>query len=214
MDENRLEEKKMLFDAVLTEYKEMKAESIHKLQVQITIISIYVTVFGVLLSLGLEDITRQPQDKKAYAVLSSPNFFSLIVPAVAICIAVIWLDQVYRQIKIAVYIAYLEKKINMILGVPNNIYSSAMFWEQWLRNNKSDRGKFNASQTFYYICLGIFLASPIVSFVFGWYLVDWNIKPICLSACIFAAGYAAFLCFTFMYVRRILAFNKLTLSQE
>lgn len=194
--------KRLVLDAVLAEYKEVKSESIHKLQTQTTLISLYVTVLGVLLTLGLSnDITSTQKMSFLH-----PYFFTHVIPAIAISISILWLDQVYRQIKIAIYISHIEEKVNRLLGTANNVEDSAMFWERWLRNIEDDMGIFSPSQTFYYICLGIFILCPILSFCFGLYINDFEIRLI--PTVIIAIVYVIFLLLIIMYVWRILKYNK------
>ena len=92
------------------------------------------------------------------------------------CISIIWLDQVYRQIKIAFYLSKLESKINKFFGMNScDFNSSILCWEHWLRSDDVNRGKYNVSRFFYYICLGIFVVVPIFSYLFGLDAVDYNI---------------------------------------
>jgi len=194
---------KMIVESILIEYREMKSESVHKLQIQITMVSLYLTVFGVLLTIALNKNIDEG------AVLLSPYFFCCLIPCVMIFIAILWLDQVYRQIKIAIYISFLEKKVNNILGLDNTLISSALFWEQWMHLNTTTKERINISQLFYYICLGVFFLCPVLSCLAGAYLSKWAICNFIAPLSITIVGYLIFLFFSVLYIIRILQCDKL-----
>ncbi|MDQ0359455.1 hypothetical protein [Breznakia pachnodae] len=190
---------RLILDSILAEYKEVKAESIHKLQIQITIISLYITIFGVLLTLGF-------QQHILSSIIHSMYFYCLIFPVISISISVIWIDQVYRQIKLSSYILLIEKKVNELLGVNNNIDEAAMFWEQWLRNDREDKN-FIHNYSFYCICLGIFLLFPLVSWFCGYFIIGGEYNSLLMSSILFFGSYLIFICFIIFYLLLIFKYH-------
>lgn len=189
------------FNAIITEYNAMKTESMAKLQFQITLISLYITVLGTVFSLSLNNMNGED------TLFDNSNMFCFVVPCITVCIAAIWIDQTYRQIKIAYYLSLLEEKINRLLGVDNDIWTSAMFWEHWLRNHPMNTNKFNASRTFYYICMGVFSVAPIASYFYGFFNTE-DFNRIIVQTVIVSLGYVIYLAFTCVYVHNILMFNN------
>lgn len=201
-EEKNIEIFKLKFQAMITEYNAMKTESIEKLKMQITLISLYITALATVLSISLDKSTDN------IIILDEKNLFCFVIPCVTICIAAIWLDQVYRQIKIAYFLSLLEEKINKFLESDNNFSSSAMIWEHWLRTDEINTGKINASLTFYYVCLGIFSFVPILSFLYGFNIINFNINLIRMQSIICFAGYFIFILLSAVYVINILKLNN------
>ena len=197
------EHKKMMLEALLAEYKEMRTESLQKFQIQITLISLYFTVFGTILVFAIERNIIED------TVIISPYFMCLLIPMIMMVIAVIWLDQAHRQTRIAAYISFIERKVNVMLELKNTIASSALFAEQWLRGNITTNKIINVNRLFYYICLGIFLLFPPLSCAAGMYLSNWIWNYYVIPLSFAAFGYIVYLFFVVSYVRSILAFNKL-----
>ena len=117
------EKESMLVKSILTEYVELRAEIRNSMQLQYTLLSLFITAMGIVFAL----IFKSNEDSIVNAIIMQSVGLCMIPGISAFCGA-IWLDQVYRQIRIGSYIYKIEERINILLGSDKNGFP-ALYWE-------------------------------------------------------------------------------------
>lgn len=187
----------IIVNAMINEYNTMRKESLNKLQFQVTLITFYITSMATILSIFI----KQSETEDNY--LNRASIFSFVIPCVTIYVAIIWLDQVYRQKKIAYFTYNLENKINRFILDNSGVATTAIYWEHWISTSKADTWKFTVKLTFYYICLGTLTIVPIVSFICGMAIVDCDSSKIQIQVYIVPVLYAIYVLLVIIYIINI-----------
>ena len=187
----------IIINAMINEYNTMRKESLNKLQFQVTLITFYITSMATILSIFIK------KSESENDFMNRENIFCLVIPCVTIYVAIIWLDQVYRQKKIAYFTYILENKINRFIADNSGVTTTAIYWEHWISTSKTDTWKFNVKFTFYYICLGTLTVVPIISFIWGMIIVDYDLSKIRIQVCLGSILYAIYWLLMIAYIINI-----------
>jgi hypothetical protein len=143
----------------------------------------------------------------------------LIIPGIYAFFGTLWLDQVYRQRRLAAYIYEIETMIEFPRGQSEHIGKG---WEHFVQvkkqqdelntpKGKRPKDKLNTpSRYYYYICLGLFFAVPVAVYILACtYSKIGNVlsptHELFLPACIGIVLYVLFIIFSFLYIRSIKA---------
>ena len=104
------------------------------------------------------------------------------------------------------YIVELEEKMNRILGAIGSPETAALYWEQWLSAKHCSPHLFKrVNYYYYYICLGLFLTTPVAIAVFGLVTVGWEVQVATfMEWLLLIVVYVTFLLFIVQYVGKIL----------
>lgn len=194
------------FQALMAEYSELRQELRSMLQHQFTIISIAVSILGVLFVLGLNIYSSEFFKVDMFPVICF--IFHIIVPGASSFLGIMWLDTVYRQVELGTYTALLGERVRTLLSNPE-----LMNWEQWLQSQTQKKvdGKIQKKSLLekstyykYYICIGLFVVLPIASAIFGLFLIDFQCCVALPYLVIAFLVYSLFILFTCVYVLRII----------
>lgn len=124
----------------LAQYEKAKEETILHIENQIKMV---LFLFPLVFSIYAFTIT---QKIKIYESAAQSIFFC-IIPGLVSFSLVVWLDQVYRMLRVALFSAEIE---NMMKNAKHK------YWEHWIENI-SDKKFFKADRLIYYTCLGTFI---------------------------------------------------------
>ena len=134
---------------LIEDYRAAKAELLSTIDQQFKILSILVTATAaVFVYLFKKDVHQ--------LVFCA----CLIIPGIYAFFGALWLDQVYRQRRLAAYIYEVESTIKV-----NS--TSSFGWEHFIQRNRESSSINKPSRRYYYICLGLFFGFPPVTFVFS-----------------------------------------------
>lgn len=183
------EKESMLVESILTEYVELRAEIRNSMQLQYTLLSLFITAMGIVFAL----IFKSNEDSIVNAIIMQSVGLCMIPGISAFCGA-IWLDQVYRQIRIGSYIYKIEERINILLGSDKNGFP-ALYWEHCVNSENTNISRvrlkinyLNPNFIYYYIGLMVFICIPIVSWILVYYqngisINIWSILGISFTIC-------------------------------
>lgn len=192
----------IIINAMINQYNIMRKEELSKLQFHITLITFYITSMATILSIFVK------RSKTNDDFINIVSIFCFIIPCVTIYVAIIWLDQVYRAKKIASFTYILENIINKFISENSEVGINPVCWEHWISKSNSDTWKLNTKYTFYYICLGTLTTVPIVSFLYGFIQIDYNIKRIQKIGLIVLTLYLIYLLLMATYIINIKKLDK------
>lgn len=209
MDDKLVHER--YIDVVLAEYHELREELRLKMQAQYTMMTLMVSAIGIIFGFSVSAYEKGGLG----AVRSLCFLFCLALPSAVMFCGIMWLDQVYRQTMIALYITSIEKKVNGFLNVPDSQEAAGLYWEQWMSSmNYSEHFFKKANHYYYYICLGLFLTMPVAIALFGLVVVDWEFQLTTVAEwAILIIVYITFLLFIIQYVKKIMACKEGDLRQ-
>ena len=190
---------------VFIEYREIRNELRIKQERQFTMISIFISIFGVIFAQCINVIINldAPMDHDKFIICTGFLFF-LVLPSISCFFGLLWLDQVYRQFRMLKYGVYLENKINKLANVKNTANHAIVFWEHWLKTDeKTIDIKGDISKLYYCICLVLFFVLPLISVTFGLTqigITNWLFGGIFVYIC--------YMILSIIYIRRVLKYNK------
>lgn len=193
-------------EIVLREYNNIRTEIREKQKNQFTMLSIFVSAFGVLLAQIMNLYYKIEKCQQNSGLL---DFFILcLIPATISFMGIIWLDQVYRQFRLIFYAFYLEKKINSLCDCELKYEESVIFWEHFLRKEKPIWEKnINLSQIYYGICIGMFFCMNVASLIVGWIIIEsYNLV---IGICIVVI----YIILSLIYIMRIMAYVRFKNSE-
>lgn len=131
----------------IEDYKAAKAELLSTIDMQFKILSILVTATAAVF---------------VYLFKKDPHqiVFSacLIIPGIYAFFGTLWLDQVYRQRRLAAYIYEIE---NISAFPHNRSVALSAGWEHYVQGNRRKQRLNKPSRYYYHICLGLFFAVPV-----------------------------------------------------
>ncbi len=200
-------DKKDGVNVMLTEYREIRAESRTLTQIQITTMGLTISAFGVLGSLGLNMANSKDSDIRLAFIL-----FFIILPALLAFGGVLWLDQIYRRAIFGYYTSLLEDRINKVFGV-EKWENAVIGWENWnFQETKNKKFLAKTNRYYYYVTLGVFGLAPICSIAVG--IGIWVIRQkygvmvlfLSLTSVII---YIVMIIFEFGYCKAISAYSKI-----
>lgn len=128
----------------------------------------------------------------------------LIIPGIYAFFGILWLDQVYRQRRLAAYIYEIET----YEVLPSNPSTSVTGWEHYVRTKRSFTNTNTPSRYYYYICLGLFFFFPFFTYLFssifsGGSALNVN-NPLFSPSLLGIILYVAFVFFAILYIKSIL----------
>ena len=180
----------------LEDYKAAKTELLTTIDMQFKILSILVTATAAVFVYLFK--------KELHQIVFSA---CLIMPGIYAFFGTLWLDQVYRQRRLAAYIFEIET----IDGFPQSRSQTiSNGWEHYVHGNREKNKLNKPSRYYYYICLGLFYAVPVAVFVCtciyskGGNVLD-SAHELFVPAIIGILLYFLFIVFSWLYIRSIRA---------
>lgn len=174
------EKAKEFINVSLTEYKELRSELRDIISRQFLIISLTITILGTLFGFSVEKTTNVEL------------IFLLIIPCVSIFSGILWLDCIYRQVKMGTYISLIENKINKLFSYDNK---NALNWEHYADAEANTSFIKKINHWGYYFGLAFYLLMPAVSFVYSicvikkWHWMGWISVLMYICFVFFMFGY-------------------------
>lgn len=167
----------MQLNAVLKEYEELRTELRIAFQHQNTMIALIASTLGVLFTVSLNIYISDSFEETHYPLLLA--LYGAIIPGVIAFLGILWLDQIYRQVKLGTYVSTIERKVNKALGMEGSAEKAAMYWEQWVYNQTKGKSFFlKVNHYQYYYCMGLFALAPIMPAVFSLMLTNKTITEL------------------------------------
>jgi hypothetical protein len=193
-----------VLSAMLAEYSELRQEIRNAQAKQTSLITSYITVFVAIFTLAANLYAEFPSRLDMPIVITV--FFAL-VPFATTFMGAIYLDQVYRQVKLGVYISDVESNINR--SFPNTKISvPTMGWEHWAQAHEGRNVFTRINHYNYYVCLMLFLVVTPVSVYFGLLLIKhdpiWSTIGLRLSA----VAYSCYFLYAGVYMIRLFKLFK------
>ena len=193
---------------LLTEYTEIRAEMKLNIQQQPTLLATAMTTVGVTVGFAIALLDKN--------IIADPNIhlaikflLFVVIPGISTFFAVLWLDQVFRQLRVAAYTRNIEKYLQSVILTDTNLDIFPKGYETYL-DDLAEKNPLNVHRYYYYICLGAFLILPFVSIV-GCLLVEGTPKGLFSTLFIIAFVIIYFLGLGF---GGVFVFNILKLFRE
>ena len=192
---------------ILSEYSEARSEMKVNIQHQITLLATAMSTVGIAVGFAFTLLNRETiNSPEIYRAIKFLLF--VIVPGISTFFSMLWLDQVYRQLRVASYIRNIEIYLRKIVHdrTKFRFYHLPDGYEAYLDSMAEDNS-INVHRLYYYMCLGVFLVLPFASIVVGLLIavnhIDiLSISFLAISFLIFSAG---------IFVGRIYVVNILRL---
>lgn len=182
-------------DIVMTEYSELRSELREIISKQFTVISATFTILASLFTLAITLMaSKEEVDPKFISTI-----FYVIIPCFSMFSGILWLDYVYRQVKIGVYISLIETKINKMFVSKkyiNDINKCPLFWEHYADSEAHKNFLLKSNHWNYYFSMALYLGLPAVSMCYLkfiengiWY--SWCYVTLFVALCfiVFFVGY-------------------------
>jgi hypothetical protein len=196
-------------NVLLTEYTEIRAEMKLNIQQQTTLLATAMTTVGITVGFAIALLDKN--------IILNPNIhlaikflLFVVIPGISTFFAVLWLDQVFRQLRVAAYTRNIEQHLQRVLLSDTNRVFFPKGYETFL-DDLAEKNPLNVHRYYYYICLGAFLILPLISII-GCLIVEGMPKDF-LSA-LFITGsiviYVLGLVFGSIFVHNILKLFKET----
>lgn len=135
----------------LQDYKAAKAELLSTIDMQFKVLSILVTATAAVF---------------VYLFKKDPHQIAfcacLIMPGIYAFFGTLWLDQVYRQRRLAAYIFEIETMVEFPKG---RRAFAGEGWEHFVHGKRRSDRLNRPSRYYYHICLGLFFAVPVTVFI-------------------------------------------------
>lgn len=203
MDENI---QKFLIDTKLAEYRELRAEIRGSMQLQWTILAVFISLFGVVFSL----IFKVDSDDLNKVYLQINFIGACFLPGISALCGVLWLDQILRQIRVGTYVYFIEEEVSRIIGTDSTRQTSLNWEHSVKRDNMDSRSSrlkrfFNPNLFYYYIGLGMFIVFPILSWILTFHIVGFHLNCWIILGVIF---FLLFLGFSAAQIKSILSSRR------
>ncbi len=181
-------------DYISEDYKHAKEELLTTIELQYKILSILVTASAAVFVYILD---RDENESRQLVFCAC-----LIVPGLYAFFGIMWLDQVYRQRRLAAYMFMLEE----LMQHSDPWYNG---WEHFVQGNREEDKRNWPSRFYYHICLGLFFAFPPATYIFACVYKAGNVvssqHELHIPARLGIGLYIAFLVFAIIYIISILA---------
>lgn len=181
-------------DILAEDYKHAKKELITTIELQFKILSILITATAAVFVYILD---RDENDMRQIVFCAC-----LIVPGMFAFFGTLWLDQVYRQRRLAAFIY----KIEDMYQYEGDWYSG---WEHFVQGNRKVQKLNWPSRYYYHICLGLFMFFPPATYILACIFKAGNVLNIHhelhVPAVFGIVLYFVFLIFAILYIHSILS---------
>lgn len=182
----------------IEEYRAAKTEILSTIDFQFRIISIIVTATAAAFVYLFKQNLHQ-------VVISA----CLLIPGIYSFFGVLWLDQVYRQRRLAAYIFEIESASNIFEVGDSKLING---WKHFVREKRLGKCINIPSRCYYFICLGLFFFFPIATVIFTYiYKADGIFNPeheLFRLVILGSLLYVVFLVFAIFYIISILSLSK------
>ena len=185
---------------LIEDYRFAKTELLSTIESQFTILSILVTASAAVF------VFIFGQDSLSFTICGC-----LIIPGLYAFFGILWLDQVYRQRRLAMYILTIERTKEFSgQTIEGNFLH--LGWETFIKSGKKYTSSKIPSRLYYFVCLGLFLFFPSVTSIFAMCFGGINIfhaeRKIFYTVVVGALLYLAYLIFSTIYVVIILKLDR------
>lgn len=178
--------KEMTTETILaTSYQVLRQEQVATLNKETNVMAYYISAMGVICGFGLNALQQDSVDARIVSII-----FGVLIPSGSSFFGAIWLDCVFRQLRLGNYLFELEKVMHRSEEV-RAIYG----WEHFCAERNNKRIVSFCSKSAYYFCLALFILLPVFSVIFVHDMIKmpfygWEICS--------AVAYALFLVFCFI----------------
>lgn len=150
------------------DYRHAKAEILSTIELQHKILSLLITATAAVFVYILDKDENELRQLVFCACLIVPGLFSFF--------GALWLDQVYRQRRLAAYVFQIET----LFREDADNYSEICGWEHFVQVNKreenKEKGRHDRPSRFYYqICMGLFFCFPVATYFLACYFRAGNV---------------------------------------
>lgn len=178
--------KEMTTETMLaTSYQVLRQEQVATLNKETNVMAYYISAMGVICGFGLNALQQDPVNVRIVSII-----FGVLIPSGSSFFGAIWLDCIFRQLRLGNYLFELEKvmlrceEVNAIDG-----------WERFCVERNNNRIVLFCSRSVYYFSLALFILLPVFSVLFVHEMIKmpfygWEICS--------AVAYAFFLVFCFI----------------
>jgi hypothetical protein len=177
---------KMTTDTMLAaSYQVLRQEQVATLNKETNVMAYYISAMGVICGFGLNALQQDPVDVRIVSII-----FGVLIPSGSSFFGAIWLDCVFRQLRLGNYLFELEK-----VTLPCEEVHAIYGWEHFCveRNNKWI--VLFCSRSVYYFSLALFILLPVFSVIFVHKMIK---MPFYGWETCSAVAYALFLVFCFI----------------
>ena len=134
---------------LLTEYTEIRAEMKLNIQQQTTLLATAMTTVGVTVGFAIALLDKN--------IIADPNIhlaikflLFVVIPGISTFFAVLWLDQVFRQLRVAAYTRNIEKYLQSVILTDTNLDIFPKGYETYL-DDLAEKNPLNVHRYYYYI---------------------------------------------------------------
>ncbi len=178
--------KEMTTETMLaTSYQVLRQEQVATLNKETNVMAYYISAMGVICGFGLNALQQDPVNVRIVSII-----FGVLIPSGSSFFGAIWLDCIFRQLRLGNYLYQLE---NVMLQYEE--LDNAYGWEHFCVERNQKRIVLFCSRSVYYFSLALFILLPLFSVVFVHVMIEtplysWEICSI--------AAYVFFLVFCFI----------------
>ena len=188
---------------ILENYRFAKSEIVSTIATQYKLLSILITATAAVFVYILDKTKNGSTQLIVCACLIIPGLYAFF--------GALWLDQVYRQRRLAIYIYRIEEQY---LGEQDqDAVIGHLGWEHFVHLTDNDFKRVNTPSRFYYaICLGLFTFFPVTTAVLACVYRGENVlfvdHPLFLPAMVGIALWGCFILTLILYVIAISGLEK------
>ncbi len=189
------EKMRVFIEVALAEYSALRAELRETIAKQFKVISTTFTLLASLFTAGATLISSNVQTKPTFMSL----LFYVIIPCFSMFSGILWLDYVYRQVKIGAYISLVETKLNAMFVKSEelqDVTKCPMFWEHYADEEAHRSFLLKSNHWNYYFSMALYIGLPLVSIGYfkvvehgQWYSWCWVTALVLLCFATFLIGY-------------------------
>lgn len=185
------EKTKEFINVSLTEYRELRSELRDIISRQFLIISLTITAISTLFGFYVE---------KTNNIVNSEIIFALLIPCLSTFSGILWMDCIYRQVKIGTYISVVENKINELFSENEH---KALNWEHYADSEAKETFIKKINHFQYYFGLAFYLLMPMISFLYLLSIIKkWDFTLLCFLI-LSILMYIFFIIFIRLYLKSI-----------
>lgn len=149
--------KEMTTETMLaTSHQVLRQEQVATLNKETNVMAYYISAMGVICGFGLNALQQDPVNVRIVSII-----FGVLIPSGSSFFGAIWLDCIFRQLRLGNYLYQLE---NVMLQCEE--LDNAYGWEHFCVERNQKRIVLFCSRSVYYFSLALFILLPVFSVIF------------------------------------------------
>ena len=149
--------KEMTTETMLaTSQQVLRQEQVATLNKETNVMAYYISAMGVICGFGLNALQQDPVNVRIVSII-----FGVLIPSGSSFFGAIWLDCIFRQLRLGNYLYQLE---NVMLQCEE--LDNAYGWEHFCVERNQKRIVLFCSRSVYYFSLALFILLPVFSVIF------------------------------------------------